>query len=61
MEPLAQRYRRRDVVTYRYESAGGTFTTDLQVNTAGFVTLYPHFFQVEPGNCTMVRWAPSQQ
>jgi hypothetical protein len=50
LEPLDQRYRRLDAVTYRYESAGGTFTTDLQVNTAGFVTLYPHFFQVEPGN-----------
>ena len=50
LEPLDQRYRRLDAVTYRYESAGGTFTTDLQVNAAGFVTLYPHFFQVEPGN-----------
>jgi uncharacterized protein len=50
LEPLDQRYRRLDAVTYRYESAGGMFTTDLQVNAAGFVALYPHFFQVEPGN-----------
>lgn len=50
LEPLDQRYRRLDAATYRYESAGGTFATDLQVSTAGFVTLYPHFFQVESGN-----------
>lgn len=47
LEPLPQLYRRVDATTYRYESAGGTFVTDLQVNTAGFVTLYPHFFRVE--------------
>jgi hypothetical protein len=49
LEPLDQRYRRLDATTYRYESAGGTFTTDLCVTPAGFVTLYPHFFEVEPG------------
>jgi uncharacterized protein len=49
LEPLDQRYRRLDATTYRYESAGGTFTTDLHVNATGFVTLYPHFVQVEPG------------
>jgi hypothetical protein len=47
LAPLEQLYRRLDETTYHYESAGGTFTTTLQVNAAGFVTLYPDFFQVE--------------
>jgi hypothetical protein len=50
LEPLDQRYRRLDAATYRYESGGGAFATELQVNEAGFITLYPNFFQVEPGN-----------
>ncbi len=50
LEPLDQRYHRLDSTTYRYESAGGAFTTDLRVNAAGFVTLYPNFFQAEPGS-----------
>jgi hypothetical protein len=48
LEPLAQVYRRIGVATYRYESAGGRFVTELQVNAAGFVTRYPGFWQVEP-------------
>lgn len=47
LEPLDQRYRRTHVGTYRYESAGGTFVTDLDVNSAGFVTRYPGFWQSE--------------
>jgi hypothetical protein len=47
LEPLEQLYRRIDEATYRYESAGGSFVTELQVNVAGFVTHYPHFWQVE--------------
>jgi hypothetical protein len=47
LEPLAQRYHRLDVTTYRYESAGGAFVTALQVNTVGFVTHYPNFWHVE--------------
>ncbi len=47
LEPLDQRYRRIDVATYRYESAGGRFVTELQVNAAGLVTRYPNFWQVE--------------
>jgi len=47
LEPLKQLYRRIDVATYRYESAGGRFVTELQVNAAGLVTLYPNFWQVE--------------
>lgn len=47
LEPLEQLYRRIDAATYRYESAGGRFVTELQVNAAGFVTHYPNFWQVE--------------
>ena len=47
LEPLDQLYRRMDVATYHYESAGGRFVTELQVNVAGFVTRYPDFWQVE--------------
>jgi hypothetical protein len=49
LEPLAQRYRRIDATTYRYESAGGRFVADLQVNAAGFVTHYPSVWQVAAG------------
>ena len=47
LEPLEQLYRRIDLDTYRYESAGGRFVADLQVNEAGFVTNYPSFWQIE--------------
>jgi hypothetical protein len=47
LEPLEQLYRRIDALTYRYESAGGKFVADLHVNSAGFVTGYPNFCQVE--------------
>ena len=47
LEPLDQLYRRLDAVTYRYESAGGRFVTELQVNDAGFVTNYPNFWALE--------------
>jgi hypothetical protein len=50
LEPLAQRYRRLAVQTYQYESGGGTFVTELQVNPAGFVTHYPGIWQVETGD-----------
>jgi uncharacterized protein len=49
LESLDQRYRRTDVSIYRYESAGGSFVTELQVNAAGFVTRYPNVWQVEAG------------
>jgi hypothetical protein len=45
LEPLEQHYRRLDAHAYRYTSAGGRFTADLKVNGAGFVTLYPGFFE----------------
>ena len=47
LEPLEQVYRRIDEGTYRYESAGGRFVRELPVNAAGFVTLYPDFWQAE--------------
>jgi hypothetical protein len=49
LEPLEQLYRRIDVTTYRYESAGGSFVTELQVNAQGLVTRYPNFWEVEAG------------
>jgi hypothetical protein len=45
LEPLDQFYRRTGEATYRYESAGGTFVAELEVNSAGFVTRYPGFWQ----------------
>jgi hypothetical protein len=41
LEPLEQYYRRIHEAAYRYESAGGRFVAELQVNAAGFVTRYP--------------------
>jgi hypothetical protein len=49
LEPLEQIYRRIDAATYRYESAGGKFITELEVNAAGLVTRYPNFWEVEAG------------
>ena len=46
LEPLEQRYRRTAPATYRYESAGGRFVAELQVNAAGLVTLYPGVWQI---------------
>jgi hypothetical protein len=48
LEPLDQVYRRIDSLTYRYESAGGSFTADLRVNAAGLVTDYA-VWQLETG------------
>jgi uncharacterized protein len=41
LEPLEQVYQRMEGSTYRYESAGGSFTADLSVNEVGLVTHYP--------------------
>ena len=49
LEPLEQSYRRLSESLYRYQSAGGRFTADLEVNASGLVTLYPGFCQVETG------------
>lgn len=47
LEPLEQLYRRINDTTYRYESAGGRFGVDLQVNAVGLVARYPGFWQAE--------------
>jgi hypothetical protein len=49
LEPLEQVYRRTGATTYRYESAGGRFVRDIEVNEAGLVTLYPDFWGEERG------------
>lgn len=49
LEPLEQSYRRLAERRYRYESAGGRFTAELEVSASGFVTQYPGFCQVEAG------------
>jgi uncharacterized protein len=47
LERLDQRYRRLGEDTYRYESGGGAFVTQLKVNSAGFVTVYPDFCEAQ--------------
>lgn len=47
LEPLEQAYTRTGERTYRYESAGGAFVRDLDVDEAGFVTRYPDFWERE--------------
>jgi uncharacterized protein len=49
LEPLEQRYRRLDERTYRYESAGGSFVAELEVNAAGLVVHYPGFARADAG------------
>ena len=49
LEPLTQLYRRINETTYRYESHGGDFVTELSVNEAGFVTRYPDLWEIEEG------------
>lgn len=48
-EPLPQVYRRLNEDVYRYESGGGAFVRELEVNEAGFVARYPGFFEVVRG------------
>lgn len=47
LEPLPQVYHRRAAQAYRYESAGGRFVRDIEVNAAGFVTSYPDLWEIE--------------
>jgi uncharacterized protein len=49
MEPLEQIYRRTGSTTYRYESNGGRFTADLEVNEAGLITGYSGLWWLETG------------
>ena len=46
-EILEQVYRRIDTSLYRYESAGGNFVAELEVDDYGFVTHYPNLWRVE--------------
>jgi hypothetical protein len=41
LEPLAQTYGRVTETRYRYESGGGRFTAELEVDEAGFPVVYP--------------------
>jgi hypothetical protein len=45
LEPLQQAYVRTGERAYRYESAGGSFVRDLEVDEAGFPTRYPDFWE----------------
>lgn len=47
LQPLVQVYRRLDETSYRYESTGGGFVAELQVDANGFVTNYPGIWQAE--------------
>ncbi|MEK6280377.1 MAG: putative glycolipid-binding domain-containing protein [Acidobacteriota bacterium] len=47
LEALVQIYRRVDESTYRYESGGGRFFADLEVDEIGLVTNYPGAWQAE--------------
>lgn len=47
LEPLLQVYRRTGRTTYRYEAFGGSFVTELEVNSAGLVTRYPDLWEAE--------------
>lgn len=46
-EPLEQIYRRIENSKYRYQSAGGNFVAELDVDDVGMVTRYPDFWQIE--------------
>jgi uncharacterized protein len=47
LERLIQIYRRVDETRYRYESGGGNFITELDVDQTGFVTNYPDIWRAE--------------
>lgn len=45
LERLDQTYRRLGEASYRYQSAGGEFMRDIEVNQAGLVTRYPELWE----------------
>ena len=49
LEPLVQIYQRLDRHHYRYESGGGRFVADLEVDDAGLVVRYKDIWQAETG------------
>ena len=48
LQPLDQRYARTDEQRWRYESRGGAFTAQLDVDAQGFVTRYADIWTTEP-------------
>jgi hypothetical protein len=48
LEPLDQVYRRTEPERYHYESGGGAFTAELEVDPSGFVIRYPGLWVREP-------------
>jgi len=49
LKPLEQTYRRMSASIYRYETLDGTFSKDLTVNDAGFISHYPEMWKMEGG------------
>jgi hypothetical protein len=49
LERLTQSYQRVNEFTYRYESGGGSFVSELKVNSFGLVTNYPGIWEEELG------------
>jgi hypothetical protein len=49
LEPLVQTYVRTGESSYHYQSSGGNFVTDLEVDRAGFVLRYPPLWEGETG------------
>ena len=49
LEELVQTYTRTGESTYHYDSSGGEFVTDIEVDDAGFVVRYPPLWEREPG------------
>lgn len=47
LKPLQQAYERVDRRIVHYESAGGMFRRELEVNQQGFVVQYPDFWELE--------------
>ena len=47
LRPLDQVYRRTGDRRYYYESAGGSFSAEIEVNEAGLVTNYPGLWRAE--------------
>jgi len=47
LEPLVQTYERLGENLYRFESGGGEFVREIEVDDSGLVTKYPDFWEVE--------------
>jgi uncharacterized protein len=52
VEPLAQRYTRLDEHRVRYESLGGAFTAELEVDELGLVVTYPPLWERVAVGCS---------